>query len=538
MPVSDSIDASHPSYDARLRQWERCRDCWDGQDKVKARDGGARYLPPTQGQLIDGAFGSGGYTFSTTGNTTYLVAAGAKDNIGQQNYNAYLNRALFYGFYADAVQMALGLAWTKEPIFEGLEDTPLEYLLEKATNEGESLCRLLYRINESQLGIGRIGLLADMPAGETNGKPQPYITTYECESIINWDAGRVGEMNQETLNLVVLDECAPMRTGMFEWDTVERYRVLALGALETNEEVGVYRQGLFENISTAGSSGTPAFDESYMIAPSINGRVLDEIPFVFVNSSSATSDPVDPPLLSLADLAISLYQISADYHQELHASTQATLVIKGQKPRPPTEKEVRLGAGALIELADTATSDASFLEISGKGLPALEKAVADLKALCQQRAGEIVDQSSRGRESGNALEQRISVRTASLHAIVQSGAAGLERLLRIMGKWLGMSEDQIKLIRVKPNYVFSKPSLSAIELKSLMESKALGAMISIESVHQYLVNRGFTTLSFAEMKAQWESEKPLDKELRPPIDPTKGGGANGGPKVLPASTGF
>lgn len=519
MATTDSITATHPLYDCRLVQWQRCRDCWDGQDAVKGRDYGRRYLPPTEGQVLDGAFG------------------GDSSSLGTQNYKAYLQRALFYGFYADAVQMALGLAWTKEPIFEGLEGTPLEYLLTNATNEGESLCRLLYRINEAQLGIGRIGLMADMPAGETNGVPQPYITTYEATAIRNWDAGRVGDLSRETLNLVVLDECGPVRTGTFDWTHVERYRILSLGPIDTNEESGpgvVYKQGVFQDyVANDGNnsiSGTPYFNEEEMYTPTIQGRTLDEIPFVFINATSATSEPVDPPLLSLADLVLSLYMLSADYHQELHASTQATLVTKcATLPKDKvTNEPIRLGVGSHIDLGSQADADAFFLELEGKGLPALEKALQEKIKLAQQRAGEIVDQSSRGRESGSALEQRISVRTANLHAVVQSGAAGLEKLLKILAKWFNMTDDAIAAIKIKPNYVFAKSALTGVELKALSDVRLMGgAVIPLKVMHEYLVQRGVTSVSFEEVQKLWEEEQELSKKIKPPPeeDPTKMSGS-------------
>lgn len=479
-------------------------------------------MPPTDGMRADGC-----------GDADY-------NSIGNCNYRSYLARALFYGYYADAVTQALGLAWTKEPIFEGLEGTPLEYLINNATNEGESLALLLYRVNEAQIGIGRIGLMADMPAGETGGKPQPYITTYDNYCVKNWDGGRVGEMNQETLNLVVLDESGPVRIGTFDWECQERYRVLTLGPANTNEAVGVYKQGVF-TVDKEGGTGTPAFDESALIAPEVQGRKLDEIPFVFVNCSTANSAPVDPPLLSLSDLVINLYQLEADRVQALHGTASPTPVTKGLKARAPGDKALRIGAGAHIDLSDSPNADAKFLELEGKSLAEFRQTIDGLRDICSHRAGEISDSGSKGRESGNALEQRISVRTSSLASVAVSGAHGLQRLLRIMGKWLGMSAEDTAKILVKPNLLFSKPVLSAIELKSLCESRLMGgAILPLESIHAFLVARGFTTLSFSETVALWESEKDLSKQLlpAPEINPTKTGGSNGGPAILPASTGF
>src|SRR5690606_15992079 len=173
---SSSISTTHPLYDARVRQWERCRDCLDGQDAIKARDGGYRYLPPTAGMILDGL---------------------NNNELGYQNYRAYLQRAHYYGYCSESVDLALGMLWNKPPVIEGLKGTPLAYLETRATHEGESLERLLYRINEAQIGTGRIGIFADLPAGESVGPPQPYISIYDQYSIINWDASFTGQLATE-----------------------------------------------------------------------------------------------------------------------------------------------------------------------------------------------------------------------------------------------------------------------------------------------------------------------------------------------------
>jgi hypothetical protein len=180
---SSDLSSTHPQYDCRVRQWERCRDTLAGQDAIKSRNGGMCYLPPTAGMILDGM--NGAY------------------ELGYQNYQAYLARAFYYGFVAEGVDLALGMLWNKLPVIEGLKGTPLEYLETKATHEGESLERLLYRINEAQISTGRIGIFADMPKGETVGPPQPYISMYSEYSIINWDASFQGELSTERLNLGV-----------------------------------------------------------------------------------------------------------------------------------------------------------------------------------------------------------------------------------------------------------------------------------------------------------------------------------------------
>jgi hypothetical protein len=436
-------------------------------------------------------------------------------SLGYCNYQAYLKRALFYGYYAEGVDLALGMLWNKPPVIEGLKGTPLEYLETRATHEGESLERLLYRINEAQISTGRIGILADMPAGETSGPPQPYISIYNESCITNWDAGFQGQLAQESLNLVVLNESGPKRVDTFQWEDWTQYRVLSLGPVDTNEQRGVYRQGLF---SLQGSAAA-VFEQELMFTPQIQGRSLDEIPFVFINANSTTSCPQDPPMLSLADLVLHLYRLQADYSAELHGQTSATLVTKGLSKTPQTEKKPqRLGVGGHVDLGSNKEAEAYFLELSGKGLPELRAAVESCKNLARERSGEIVDQSSRGRESGNSLEQRISVRTATLHSIAQHGAEGTTKLLRLLAKWMGMDDEAIAKIRIIPNMVFAKPTFSGIELQALAKSKLSGGVIlPYQVTHQWMVARGLTTLSFEECVKIWESEKDLVKKMQEEI---------------------
>ena len=524
---SSDLTEKHPLYCEFSVKWERCYDVLGGQDAVKSRDCGHRYLPPTAGMQLDGM---------------------CQGELGWCNYQAYLNRALFYGYYNEGVDLALGMLWNKPPVIEGLKGTPLEYLETRATHEGESLERLLYRINEAQISTGRIGIMADLKAGENVGQPRPYISLYSALTITNWDAGFTGELAQETLNMVVLDESGPRRQAenIFSWEDYNQYRVLMLGAAGTNEQSGVYQQGVFGT-----DEGAPDFDPSKMFTPNILGRPLNEIPFVFIHANSTTSCPQDPPMLSLADLVLHLYRLQADYSAELHGQTSATLVTKGMVRDPKeAKKPIRIGVGGHVDLGSSKEAEAYFLELSGKGLPEMRSAVADAKQLARERSGEIVDQSSRGRESGNSLEQRISVRTATLHSIAQHGAEGLQKLLKIMARWMGMSDGQVAAIKVKANTVFSKSKISGVDFKALTEASLLGGVvIPLSAMHNWLIANGFTDQTFEQFKEQWEAEKELRKEIqqqiaegelmKQPPEPTDGPAVKGPAKVVPrpASTG-
>ncbi|MBD4208505.1 hypothetical protein GUH47_21445, partial [Xanthomonas citri pv. citri] len=53
--------------------------------------------------------------------------------------------------------------------------------------------------------------------------------------------------------------------------------------------------------------------DSDYIEPTIRGKTLNRIPFVFINSKDIVARPDDPPLLGLVNLALAIYRGDADY---------------------------------------------------------------------------------------------------------------------------------------------------------------------------------------------------------------------------------
>ena len=80
-----AVDNTHSQYNAKATMWERCRDCCEGSDAVKAK--GQKYLP----QLTDQT---------------------------PNEYEAYKARANFYGATGRTVNGLAGMVFRKEPKVE------------------------------------------------------------------------------------------------------------------------------------------------------------------------------------------------------------------------------------------------------------------------------------------------------------------------------------------------------------------------------------------------------------------------------------
>jgi hypothetical protein len=230
------VNSTHPDYDATLPAWLRARDVLAGEDAVKAA--GEKYLPKLDAQTDD-------------------------------DYRAYLGRALFFNATARTAEGYLGLIFRREPTVKVPDDrqanseqsgrshlTPalsperrgsasalgraLAEFLEDADLQGTALTAYAKNVVGEVVGVGRAGTLVDWadsiggPIGHTGnrGQGRAYAVLYKAEQILNWRTERVNGRNMVTL--VVLKEestdYGPRTTDQDEFETEvgEQIRVLKL----------------------------------------------------------------------------------------------------------------------------------------------------------------------------------------------------------------------------------------------------------------------------------------------------------------------
>lgn len=455
------LENKHPQYVKYFDDWCLMQDALEGERAIKLA--GAQYLPATPGQLLDG-MGIG--------------------QTGRVNYESYKKRANYPEYVQQATVLLVGVMHHKPPKIELPEK--LEPLREKATVDGGSLAMLLRRINLAQLTTGRIGLLADVRDGAPVNT-LPYIATYNAQSIFNWDIGSVQDMALRKLNLVVLDESGEERTTDFGWERKTRHRVLCLGDLKLNESAGIYRTGLFAD---------GKFSEAMLMSPSIAGKVLEEIPFVFINPCDLSAEPDKSPLLSLARLAATIYRMDADYRLSLFMQGQDTLVVKNA-----SDENIRVGAGAFIHVGPD--GDAKYVGVGAEGLSEVRTCIENDKKEAADLGGQLLNTRKTSAESGSALQVRVSARTASLNQIAITGAEGLQKILRIMAEWVGADPEEVHVV---PNTDFADVELDGTALMQYTQAMNLGLPLSKKSLHRYMQDRDLTELSYEEEMSQIEEE--------------------------------
>lgn len=467
--MTTSLSSPHPEASAAKSDWTLMRDAYKGERQVKSKN--TIYLPMTSSQIVDGGL-------------TNI------ESVGFKSYDAYKKRARFPNFTREAIQQALGMMHSQPP------EIKMPKSMEKITSRmGEPLNVLLQKINTEQLLTGRVGLMADMPENPAPGEDIPYLATYIPERCINWDDGRVEQLVPQRLNLVVLNESEFERKSDFTWEENQKYRVLIIGDIEENESASEYRQGVFE---------AEHFDENKLMTPMWRGRSLTKIPFIFINSCDITPDVDDPPLLDLGNMCMTIYRADADYRQNLFMQGQDTFVTIGGG-WDETE-EVRVGAGSRIDLP--MGGDAKYVGVTSSGLSEQRQALENLERRAGSMGAQTLDSTSRERESGDSLRIRVAARTADLNTIADTGAAGLESILKIVAEWMGENPDEVSVL---PNKEFGEMPLTGQTMVEIATARNLGWPISAKSMHDLSRKRRMTTKTFEEEQAEAEKEAKDEK---------------------------
>lgn len=469
--------SKHPLYDEFLDSWQLGIDSYAGERTIKKQ--GNKYLPVTSGMAQDGAL---------SGNTM---------SAGYLAYQAYVMRAVYPEIYKEAVKAAIGMMHRKPPTVT--LPNALAEMEDSCTPLGESIEMLLRRINSRQLITGRLGVMGDIRNDENN-VPKPYLVTYYDKAIWNWD-DTSADGEEAGVSLVVLDESGYVRNEQLQWEHKDRVRVLAL--------VGPTENGEGEQFAYRGKYRSGVFDDSVDITPSglqelqRQGQEITKIPFSFINACDIAADPETPPLEGLANLCLAIYRGEADYRQNLFMQSQDTLVLIG-KGGDDEEEQVRTGAGACIKISNP-EGDAKFIGVTSSGLSEQRSALENDYRRAFQKAGQL-DSQGKAQESGDALQIRMAAQNATLPEIALAGAEGVQRVLRIMAEWFGANPEEVV---IEPNLEFADEKGDAPTLKAIIESKVLGAPLSLESIHAWMMENGFTRKTLEEELAALDKEAAL-----------------------------
>jgi hypothetical protein len=388
------VNTPRADYVDMLPKWQRCADCYEGGDAVKAR--GPKYLP-----LLD----------------SHKTVPRVDTDGGDARYQEYKLRALFYNATGRTVDGLGGAIFQKTPTIK------LPALVEDDAKDitltGETAELFALKTTREVLGVGRIGILVEM-ASKESPEQRPYWVSYEAQDIVNWRTERIG--GDQVLTRVVLREVCEESDAQdqFKINAVEQYRVLEL--LDGRYTQTTWRQ----NERKEWAAAAP-------VVPQRRGAALNFIPFVFIGPTSVSPDIEKPPLLDLVDVNLSHYRTMADLEHGRHFCALPTPWVTGMLDN--NSGDLSIGSGTAWVLGDNGS--AGMLEFTGQGLGALEKADEQKRRMMATLGARLLEEQATSAETATAVGMRHSGEHATLRTVAQAVEQGLTMALQIHAWWMG-----------------------------------------------------------------------------------------------------
>lgn len=401
-------------YDFFAKKWKRCRDVYDGSDRIKEKS--ETYLPKSRWHKN-----------------------GGKD--GEQDYIDYKARAVFYSYMRDAVETVLGVLKKGEPTVKLPKQ--IAFMENAATIYHDGLTALKAKLDKVILITGCAGLQLEVNANTDSKLESPdfYINIWQPESIKD----KVFEIDPATgesfARLVLLDESDFVFNKQTKArDYVYKWRILGLDARNEYYTALVkpeqYADFDLDNPPVAADPTKADFGEA--VYPAYREKRLNRIPFTFVNATDLSGGHYDdPPLYDLVDLVLALYRGDADYRQTLHFTASDFYKHTGCND-PGRQKKLYIGAGSIINLQEG--EDLNVVSSPGGGANLQLASLTQLHGMCQQRIMTMLDVGAN--QSGAALEIVQNSKTARIEPINQNTGNAIAEQLRYAAEWTGIEREK------------------------------------------------------------------------------------------------
>jgi hypothetical protein len=433
-----------PNRAGRLQaQYGLIRDCLDGEDAVK--DQGELYVPKP-------------------------------DGLSSDNYAHYLDRACFYDAPSMTLRALVGLALRKDPVVK--LPARLEPMRLNATHDNVPMGVMIENMVREVASMGRYGLLLDFPADGATANTVPHISTFEAEAITSFETSFIDGRKVLTKVHLESDE---------KWEDADVTYELML-------EAGVYQFRRFIR-----NSDKVRVDVGENRIPTVNGKTMNQIPFLIVSHEGTRPEHVTPPFLGLCKVAISHFKNSADREHSIFLTASPTPWVAGSiaADKAPTA----IGAGALWMLPEGATC--GMLEFTGAGIEAMKELMEEKTETLISLGARMLSSSVNRNETVGTATQRTRSELSLLHGVVVSCEAAINQLLRIAAEWVGENPDEA-VVALSRDFIEAAMDVKMVEAQMKLY---MAGVISRATLHENL-----QTGEIVRSDRTWEDERDMIDE--------------------------
>ncbi|ARK07405.1 hypothetical protein LAV_00005 [Sphingobium phage Lacusarx] len=401
----------------------------------------------------------------------------APDGMDEEQYQAYLDRAVFYNMVYRTVTGLTGAIFRRDPRL--LNAGPkLEKLVKRVSKDGLSLPIFTKVIAQDMLSTGRYGVLVDKAPIETS---QPYLAGYTCENILDWTEAEIDGLTEVDYvllrefktdrRLFVLEgsEAKPNPTyGQF----FNCYRILRL-VWDEEMQRHEYRQEFYEREN----EDADLTEDPVVTTPLIYGVPMNRIPFKFFNATTNRCEIEKPPVLDILTLNLSHYKLYAQLQHARFYTANPVYWVSGAQE----DDSYHIGPSVVWEVASG--ERAGLIEFNGQGCRSLESGLAIMETQVASLGGRLIGDSGSAGQSDNQIKLKDRNEQSLLLNVTTVINENFTELLVILSNWLNERAD--KLI-FRTNQDFLLDGAAAREFRAITMMYQAGIM-PIEIIYEYFL---------------------------------------------------
>ncbi len=432
------------------------------------------------------------------------------DGMDEDQYAAYLDRAVFYNMVYRTVTGLTGAIFRRDP--RVLNAGPrLEQMMPRVSKDGLSLAIFAKVIAQEMLSVGRYGVLVDK---STNDGPnvRPYLAGYTCENILDWSTIEID--GRDEFDYILLREFdTDRRLYIFEGNEAKpnsqygqlyfNYRILRL-TWDEEFQRHVYQQEFYSSPGEdADLSSTPQ-----VFVPMVYGRPMERIPFRFFNATTNLPDVEKPPILDILTLNMSHYKTYAQLeHGRFYTANPVYYVTGGTE-----DDSYHIGPSVVWEVGSN--EKAGIIEFNGQGLKSLENALEAKESQVASLGGRLIGDSNTAGQSDNQIKLKDRNEQSLLLNVTTVINENFTYLLRVMAEWVNEARPELTF---RTNQDFLLDQAAAREFRAVTMMYEAG-LLPIEIIYEFflkaeIIPEYVTKEKFLEMledKAQFPNNPDFD----------------------------
>jgi hypothetical protein len=463
----------HPEVKYWYDDWRKIRDTIEGEKEVKAES--SRYLPVLEG----------------------MSAA---------DYEEYISLATYFNFTGKTLGGLSGTLFRRDYTLEGVPER-IQPQLKRITKRNQPFSHLVTTSGEELIAMNRCGLLVDLPPIPTT-TPEPYITLYTAEHIVDWEESEINGRIETTM--VVLRETVTGRDkgehGYARRRHRPRYRVLRLAPAEGVSATPIYYQEIYETTSPVTSPVSSNFTDvdmskapSQTIYPMVRGEYLTKIPFVMFSTQGNVLSVQKPGLMDIAELNISHFRSYAALEQGRFYTGNP---IYWAEASGDEGVEYTIGPKK-IWLVPPGTRP-GLIEFNGHGLRSLEQALVQKESQAAAIGGRIIGIMAQAvAETDNQSEMKSRNELSLLLKVAVALDVCMNEVLAIFLDFANATKDEIAQLKFETNKDFLLEGIGSREFRAILAMYKEGAlpvevlysfMRKADVIPQYMTQENFIDL--------------------------------------------